>query len=166
MAVFLVCEGENRGLDNRILDPLVIQHHNLTVQLAPSGGSGGLGGVRVCLRNLAHNNIAMSVEDRDYFRTQAQADAGWGNPAASEFFWRRHEIENYLLHPSVVLALFNDLRATSFGWVAALPTTEAGVLTLLQTVATPFTRKSRSGSATRRTHASLSRRRQSSIRRD
>jgi hypothetical protein len=34
------------------------------------------------------------------------------------------------------LALFNDLRATGFGWTAALPTTEASVLTLLQTVAT------------------------------
>ena len=25
--------------------------------------------------------------------------------------WRHHEIENYLLHPRVVLALFNELRA-------------------------------------------------------
>ena len=66
----------------------------------------------------------------------AQAHVEWGNPAAHEFYWRRHEIENYLLHPRVVLALFDDLRATGFGWAAALPTTEAGVLTLLQTVAT------------------------------
>ena len=136
MAVFLVCEGENHGLDNRVLDPLVIQHHNLSVQMAPSGGSGGLGGVRVYLRNLAHNNVAISVEDRDYYRTLAEAHAGWGNLTAYAFFWRRHEIENYLLHPRVVLAMFDDLRVTGLGWVATLPTTEAGVLTLLQTVAT------------------------------
>ena len=43
MAVFLVCEGETTGLDNRVLDRLVIQFHNLSVQIAPSGGSGGLG---------------------------------------------------------------------------------------------------------------------------
>lgn len=136
MAVFLVCEGEDNGLDNRVLDRLVIQHHNLTVQMAPSGGSSGLGGVRVYLRNLAHNNVAISVEDRDYYRTFAQAHAEWGNRAAHSFFWRRHEIENYLLHPRVVLALFDDLRATGFGWVAALPSTEIDVLMLLQTVAT------------------------------
>ena len=58
MPVFLVCEGANDGLDNRVLDPLVIQHHNLTVQMAPSGGSGGLGGVRVYLRNLARITLA------------------------------------------------------------------------------------------------------------
>ena len=42
MAIFLICEGENNGLDNQVLDALVIQHHNLTVQMAPSGGSGGI----------------------------------------------------------------------------------------------------------------------------
>jgi hypothetical protein len=135
MAVFLVCEGGNYGLDNRALDALVIQHHNLSVQMAPSGGSGGLGGVRVYLRNLGHQNVSISVEDRDYYRTEAQAHAGWGNRAAREFFWRRHEIENFLLHPRVALALYDDLRTTGVGWAAALPTTEADVLASLQTVA-------------------------------
>lgn len=32
MAVHLVCEGGNNGLDNRVLDRLVIQAHNLSVQ--------------------------------------------------------------------------------------------------------------------------------------
>ena len=59
-----------------------------------------------------------------------------GESTAHSFLWRRHEIENYLLDPRVVLALFDDLRAAGFGWAAAFPTTEAGVLTLLQTVAT------------------------------
>jgi hypothetical protein len=36
----------------------------------------------------------------------------------------------------VLLALFNDLRATGLGWAASLPATEALVLTQLQAVAT------------------------------
>src|SRR5262249_40894641 len=88
-------------------------------------GSGGLGAVRAYLRNLSPDNVAVSVEDRDYYRTQAEAHAGWGNLTAHGFFWRRHEIENYLLHPRVVLALFDDLRAPGFGWATALPATEA-----------------------------------------
>jgi hypothetical protein len=52
MAVFLVCEGYNNGLDNRVLDALVIQQHNLSVQIVPAGGSGGLGSVALYLRNL------------------------------------------------------------------------------------------------------------------
>jgi hypothetical protein len=137
MAVFLVCEGENKGLDYAVLDALVVQYNNLSVQMAPSGGSGGLGAVRVYLRHLSQNNVAISVEDRDYYRTGAQAHAGWGNQAAHGFVWRRHEIENYLLHPGVVLALFDDLRSDS-AWAAAPPATEPGVLALLQTVATPL----------------------------
>jgi hypothetical protein len=138
MAVYLVCEGGNTGLDNRVLDRLVIQHHNLSVQMAPSGGSGGLGAVRVYLRNLSPNNVAISVEDRDYYRTQAEAHAGWGSPAATGYTWRRHEIENYLLHPQVVLALLNDYRAAGTAWAVALPGTEPDVLAMLQTVATPL----------------------------
>jgi hypothetical protein len=135
MAVFLVCEGENNGLDNRVLDSLVIQHFNLTLQMAPSGGSGGLGAVRRYLENLPGNNTAIYIEDRDYDQTHAQAHAGWGNPAANRYHWRRHEIENYLLEPRVVLALFDDLRAAGVPWAAPLPATEADVLVLLQTVA-------------------------------
>ena len=138
MAVHLVCEGGTTGLDNRVLDRLVIQFHNLAVQMAPSGGSGGLGAVRVYLLNRSPNDVAISVEDRDYYRTQAQAHATWANLAANAYIWRRHEIENYLLHPRVVLALFDDYRAAGTPWAAALPATEPDVLALLQTVAAPL----------------------------
>src|SRR5437868_14011576 len=106
MAVHLVCEGGNAGLDNRVLDRLVIQFHNLAVQVAPSGGGGGLGAVRVYLLSRAPSDVAISVEDRDYYHTHAQAHARWANLTAPRYIWRRHEIENYLLHPRVVLALF------------------------------------------------------------
>ena len=39
MAVHLVCEGGTSGLDNRVLDRLVIQFHNLAVQMAPWAGA-------------------------------------------------------------------------------------------------------------------------------
>ena len=42
MAVHLVCEGEETGLDNRVLDRLVVQFYNLPVQVTPAGGSSGL----------------------------------------------------------------------------------------------------------------------------
>ncbi len=135
MAGHLVCEGGTTGLDNRILDRLVIQFHNLAIQMAPSGGSGGLGAVRVFLLNRSPHDVAISVEDRDYFRTQAQAHASWGNPRATSYVWRRHEIENYLLHPRVVLALFDDYRATGFLWATALPASEPDVLTWLGAMA-------------------------------
>jgi len=138
MAVHLVCEGGNTGLDYRVLDRLVIQFHNLSVQMAPSGGSGGLGAVRVYLLNRSPNDVAISVEDRDYYRTQAEAHASWGNLAAARYIWRRHEIENYLLHTRVVLALFDDYRAAGTAWAAALPTAEPDVRALLETVATPL----------------------------
>ncbi len=138
MAVHLVCEGENTGLDNRVLDRLVVQFHNLSVQMAPAGGSGGLGAVRVYLLNRSPNDVAISIEDRDYYQTQTQAHAGWGNQAAKGYTWRRHEIENYLLHPRVVLALFDDYRAAAAPGFPALPATEADILTLLRTVAAPL----------------------------
>lgn len=138
MAVHLVCEGANTGLDNRILDRLVIQFHNLAVQMAPSGGSGGLRAVRVYLLNRAPGDVAISVEDRDYYRTQSQAHANWANQAATAYVWRRHEIENYLLHPRIVLALFDDYRAAAVPWASTLPTTEASAFALLQTVAAPL----------------------------
>jgi hypothetical protein len=138
MAVYLVCEGGDTGLDNRVLDRLVIQFHNLSVQMAPSGGSGGLGTVRVYLLNRAPGDVAISVEDRDYYRTHAEAHAGWGNLNSTRYTWRRHEIENYLLHPRVVLALFDDYRTAAVPWSAALPATEPDVLALLRAVAAPL----------------------------
>jgi hypothetical protein len=138
MAVHLVCEGGTTGLDNRVLDGLVIQFHNMAVQMAPSGGSGGLGAIRVYLLNRSPNDVAISVEDRDYYQTRAQAHVRWGNLGATAYVWRRHEIENYLLHPRVVLALFDDYRAAGMPWAATLPASEPDVLTLLQAVAAPL----------------------------
>ncbi len=138
MAVHLVCEGGITGLDYRVLDGLVVQFNNLAVRLAQSGGSGGLGAVRVFLLNRVPNDVAISVEDRDYHRTRAEAHARWANLAATGYIWRRHEIENYLVHPRVVLALFADYRTAGLAWAAALPVSEPDTLALLQAVAAPL----------------------------
>jgi hypothetical protein len=87
------------------------------------------------LLNRSPNDVANAVEDRDYYRTRAQAHARWANLRADGYIWRRHEIENYLLHARVVLALFDDYRAAGKAWAAALPAAEPDIETLLQTVA-------------------------------
>ena len=138
MAVHLVCEGFRQGLDERLLDAVVIQYHTLAVLTSPSGGSSALGAVRAYLQSRSTNDIAVAVEDRNH-RSLAVANATWVNQAGRSFIWRRHEIENYLLHPRVVLALFNELRAIpGLNWAVGLPASEPDVDAVLRTVAAPL----------------------------
>jgi len=138
VTVYLVCEGSGPRLDERVLDALVIQAHNLNVLAVSAGGDRGLGPVRAFLKSRSTGDDAISVEDRNY-RPRALAQASWANAGAPAFIWRRHEIENYLLHPPVVLALFDDYRITlGTPWAAALPATEADVSALLRGLATPL----------------------------
>ena len=105
--------------------------------MAPTGGGSSLGAVGAYLRR-PPLDVAISVEDRDY-RAQAAAHATWANAVSTRFMWRRHEIENYLLHPRIVLELFNDFRAApGAGWAASLPLTEAEVSAQLQVLASPL----------------------------
>jgi hypothetical protein len=136
VALYLVCEY---ALDGRVLDQLVIQRHSLNVQIALAGGSSGLGAIRRYIESQSPTDVAVTIRDRDYDRSLAEANATWANSANREFIWRRHEIENYLLHPRVVLELFNDWRASSTQpWTHSLPLTDADVDTLLQRLATPL----------------------------
>ena len=138
MAVYLVCEGKRQGLDVRVLDRVVIQYHNLAVVISASGGSSGLGAVRAYLESPSPKDVAVAVEDRNH-RPLAVANVTWANQAGRSFIWRRHEIENYLLHPRVVLALFNELRALpGLHWAVGLPASEPDVDALLQTIAAPL----------------------------
>ena len=137
MAVYLVCEGFLPGLDRRVLGALVIQFHNLAVLMEPAGGSKGHGAVRAYLESRSPQHVAIAVEDRDY-RPGAVANGTWANRAGRRFIWRRHEIENYLLHPRVILELFNDFRAAGASWANVLPATEPDVSVLLQSLAFPL----------------------------
>jgi hypothetical protein len=132
--VFLVCEGPANGLDERILDVLVIQGHGLAAQVVAAGGDRGLGAVRAFHHHPPHD-IALSIEDRNH-RPRPEAEPTWANAGGTRFIWRRHEIENYVLEPAVVLELFEDYRRTlPPGWPQHLPTTLAAVSTLLQQIA-------------------------------
>lgn len=135
MAVHLVCEGGPSGLDNRVLDRLVVQFHNLPVLMAPSGSSRGHGAVRNFLTNRGPDDVVISVEDRDYMCSRREAESSWADPSRDHFRWRRHEIENYLLEPPVVLALFDGYRQAGATWARTLPVTTSDVLTWLQTIA-------------------------------
>jgi len=137
VAVYLVCEGLLQGLDRRVLRALVIQLHNLPILIEPVGGSKGHGAVRTYLESRSAHDVAIAIEDRDY-RPRTAANATWANQAGKSFIWRRHEIENYLLHPRVVLELFNDFRAAGAAWAGSLPATEADTSALLQTLAGPL----------------------------
>ena len=138
MALHLVCEGFRGGLDERVLDAVVIQYHQLPVLMAPSGGSSALGSVRAYLQSRSAGDVAVAVEDRNH-RPIDEANSSWANQRGQSFVWRRNEIENFLLHPRLVLALFNELRALpGLAWASGLPDTEADVDALLQTLAAPL----------------------------
>jgi hypothetical protein len=142
VATYLVCEGSRLQLDERILDELVIKAQNSTVLVVATGGKKGHGAIRAYLEsqrtiNQRTPNVAVSVEDRDYGPATG-AQSTWANHAGKRFIWRRHEIENYLLHSRVVLELFNDFRAASAAWANSLPATEADVSALLRTLASPL----------------------------
>jgi hypothetical protein len=133
VAVYLVCEGFRQGFEERVLDALVVQFHNLPVLLAPAGGTGGISAVRAFLQDRQALDVA--IEDRDY-RPLAEAEAKWTNTAGKRFIWRRHEIENFLLHPQIVLGLFDGFRAASAAaWATKLPSSESDVSALLQNLA-------------------------------
>ncbi len=65
MAVHLVCEGPRHGLDERVLNAVVIQHHNLAVLTSPIGGSSALGAVSEYIESRSVNDVAVAVEDRN-----------------------------------------------------------------------------------------------------
>jgi hypothetical protein len=107
-----------------------------------SGGDKGLGAVRAYLESATRHNpqnpsppdVAIAIEDRNY-RPLAEVNATWANARRRSFIWRRHEIENYLLHPRLVLEMFNGFRGAGQSWAAKLPVSEADVNALLQTLA-------------------------------
>lgn len=136
MAVFLVCED---ALDGRVLDQLIVQPRSLVVLVAYGHGSRSFGAIRRYIEARTAGDVAVSVRDRDYDHTLAQANATWVNATGRQFTWRRHEIENYLLEPRAILELFDEWRALpSAPWASSLPATEADVDTLLQTLAAPL----------------------------
>lgn len=135
--VHLICEGRRDGLDQRLLDRLVVRRVVRAVLVEPAGGDRGLEAVRRHFDRPPAGH-AVSVQDRNY-EPLARGESSWANPAPKKFLWRRHEIENYLLEPLVIHALFEGYRrASGAAWSMALPVTEAGVGDLLRALAVPL----------------------------
>jgi hypothetical protein len=93
--------------------------------------------VRAYLHHPPHD-IALSIQDRNH-RPRLEAEQTWANPGGVRFIWRRHEFENYVREPAVVLELFEGYRQTlPPGWPQHLPTTLTSVSSLLQQIASPL----------------------------
>ena len=137
MTVYLVCESSSQGLDRRVLEAVVVQLHNLKVLVEATGGMKGHGAVRDYLESHSKHDVAISIQDRDY-RLAATASNTWANPAGKNFIWRKHEIENHLLHPRVVHEAFQQFRTIGAAWTNSLPATENDASALLQTLAGPL----------------------------
>lgn len=155
---YLICEGPAHGVDLRVLDMIVAQRlcAGVNVKIVPSGGDSGLNAVRVHHEEKSRrvrtagkkrgklgppDDTAFSIQDRNV-RPRAEAEASWQLASNKSFIWRRHEIENYLLAPRVVLEAFNSLRTSpkyvNSPWVANLPVDESGMSSLLMDLARPL----------------------------
>ena len=138
--VILVCEGPAGGRDAAFLNALCL-HRRLDVTVVAAGGAGSVGQMHDWLEQEAFRREALlaadvpaalvfSVRDRD-FHPEESAAATWTEARARRLMWRRHEIENYLVEPSLVLAFFHALPRNHPALASALPPDAQGVGELL-----------------------------------
>jgi hypothetical protein len=100
-APHLVCEGES---DRRLLEQL---YDGREIMVEDVSGEGSLRGAAAYLRQRGRK--VFTVRDRN-FRPLAETEACFQpDYAGNHFTWRRHELENYLLEPPVLLACLQDL---------------------------------------------------------
>ena len=122
---YLVCEGFNGGLDERVFDALIAQKLGVVVRTEPVGGDSIARGVASYLRGMHTGGKVMSVLDRN-FSSRSEVRR---NKTGSHRLLSRHEIENYLIDPRVVAAAF-------LKWAPGkLPSTEAEAADLLRKLA-------------------------------
>lgn len=133
MSVHLVCEGAPDGLDFRVLNLLIVQKLKRDVLIEPAGGDGSLGSVADYLRK-RYKARAYTVEDRN-FCPRDIADQTWNQPDQKRWIWRRHEIENYLLEPRLIVEAFRSLQASRVRGADELPTDDRTVLAWLHQTA-------------------------------
>ncbi len=148
--IFLICEGYADGVDVRVLNKIVPRLLNREVHIRSAGGDMGLRSVRQYheerSRELKDGKLhpptdkAFLIQDRNFW-PRHKADATWSSRSTRSLMWRRHEIENYLLAPRVLLAAFNSLRTSANStalWGARLPADESTVSSLLMDLARPL----------------------------
>ena len=148
--IYLVCEGDAHSIDLRVLDKIVAQRHPLAVNLIAAGGDSGLNAVRAYHEEKSRKfrtkgkkrgklgppeDKAFSIQDRNFCSRQ-HAESTWTAPKNRKLMWRRHEIENYLIEPRVLLSAFNSYRRSE-KWAVSLPTDESEVLRFMMDLARP-----------------------------
>jgi len=134
MAIYLVCEGEPDSLDVRVLDLIIAQKMGLPVRIEAVGSGSSAGSVAAWLEKREHR--AYTIVDRDY-RSQEQVEGHW-RTNSRRLMWRRHEIENYLLDPRIVLTAFQQLQQAGIRGANNLPDDLASTERLLQDLARPL----------------------------
>ena len=112
----LLCEGDS---DERLLDR-IFNTRELKAQQV-----GGFRNLRPTAAYLAlQNQPVFTIQDRD-FRPLSEAEECYSeNYVGRHFMWRRHELENYLIEPRVVVNRFKQLQPHS---KITLPKTEDSV---------------------------------------
>lgn len=131
--IHLVCEGEEDSLDLLVLNAIIGQRFGLFVTIWPGGGDAGLGSVCRHLERSAPRGarVALEIQDRN-FRSREEVEVCWQDASGRKLVWRRHEIENYLLAPRVMVGAFETIRRdVGARWAQELPRDEAGAAQLL-----------------------------------
>jgi len=132
--IYLVCEGSDDGLDFKVLNLILVNKLNKAVLISPAGGDSGLNSVASWIEaKSAPGAVSYSIEDRNY-RSLGEVEAKW-KAESKRFIWRRHEIENYLLEPAVILQAMVSLSQVQSG---NLPQTLADVESVMRSAADPL----------------------------
>ena len=107
--IYLICEGKADSLDISVLDAIIAQRYGIDVQIYPACGDASLKSVAEHYRERG-GAYAFTIQDRNY-RPHKEAENSWksGKP---HLIWRRHEIENYLLEPSVISQALKNIKKT------------------------------------------------------
>lgn len=132
--LLLVCEGTPTSLDVRVLEialkPLT---GRVSVRVYPAGDAKGRG--MLCDALGIPSNQSLEIKDRDFL---PRATTLVLQPRVLR--WRRHEVENFLVDPDVVLVALTLLRrdADAPAWLATLPVDRVGVVDLLANIARPL----------------------------
>ena len=105
--LWLVCEGEKGSVDVAILKPVLATILAAEIVVEPAGGDRQLSTVARFLE-AQRGGTAAYVKDRDY-RPREAAEVAL-QERSPDFLLRRHSIENYLLHPQIVIRAFTQLR--------------------------------------------------------
>jgi hypothetical protein len=135
--IYLVCEGSDDGLDFKVLNLILVNKLNKAVLISPAGGDTGLNSVANWIEaKSAPGAISYSIEDRNY-RSLDTVEGKW-KAGSKRFIWRRHEIENYLLEPSVIHQAMISLSQTTPVQSGNLPQTLADVENVMKSAANPL----------------------------